>query len=249
MSGNRSPSNIEEFCKKSFHKFLKKDDSIKNIEWCIGNNPPDYILKLKNKSFAVEVTTIMEKIEVGKGSIGLVSIQKSLQRLLDEIEKEALSQGILRGSYAVSFNKPVSDFRKERIAIKDALLNFIKETKNEQNTGEIRIYKKVDEKISVLKVDESPNRIYFGPALARAKWHGEAKQEALEIIQQIIDNKTKKLSKISLPKILLIYNHHSFMDLEDYKNFCISIERKQEFHSIFIVENVDKGITLCSEGF
>lgn len=80
------------------------------------------------------------------------------------------------------------------------------------------------------------------------KWP-QSKEEALDLVQDRINDKIKKLSGIKLPKILLLLNEHFFYNLSDYKYIVANLEYIEEFHTIFIVGDENKGYPLYSNVF
>jgi hypothetical protein len=52
----------EEFCRSRFDAYLQQRNVSERIEWQEGPEPPDYYLAVGDQRFAVEVTTISEKL-------------------------------------------------------------------------------------------------------------------------------------------------------------------------------------------
>jgi hypothetical protein len=105
----KSPN--EEFCKAQFTTFLTTASSQTSIIWDEGANPPDYDLTIDGVKYAVEVTALMERIQVGSITLPESGIIDSLWSLVDEIEATAQKQNILTGSYVVGFLHPIVDFK------------------------------------------------------------------------------------------------------------------------------------------
>lgn len=241
-------SNIEEYCKKSFQKFLNYRFNIKNTIWEVGDEPPDYYLIIDNRKYAVEVTTIMDEVSLNNKKFPRLTISSALYDLTKKIEQESSEKNHLNGGYVVLFKNPVSNLKEYKDKIKEYAINFIRDTKEEKETRINEIFEKGKEKISIIKLTNERNFVDIGGP-ARANWHSEAMKEAQKILKERINTKSKKLLEIQMYKILLLLNQHLFLDLEDYRELYIDASFKQKFHTIFIVQSEEKGYLLYSQGF
>jgi len=82
----------EEFCKSKFDEFLKAVSKSASIQWedvAQKDEPPDYYLCLNKAKYAVEITSLVEKKEVGDLKLSSFAITSSLWRIVDEVEKTA----------------------------------------------------------------------------------------------------------------------------------------------------------------
>lgn len=241
-------SKIEKFCKKTFQKFLKNNLNIKNINWEVGNEPPDYYLIINKRKYAVEVTTIMELVSLDNKKFPILTISSALYDFTKEIEQLSSEKDYLNGGYIILFKKPISNLKEYKDKIKENAINFIKETKEENKTRIYEIFEKIEEEVSIIKLTNERNFVDIGGPV-RLKWHGEAMKEVKKILKERIITKSEKLLEIQMPKILLLLNQHLFLDLKDYKDLDVDVSYKQRFHTIFIVQNDGKGYLLYSQGF
>jgi len=245
---NTEKSKIEELCKNSFEKNLKDKFGFKNINWELGDEPPDYFLYLNNRKYAVEVTTIMESIELYDKKFPIATIYISLINLVKEIKDESIKRGYLNGNYGIAFNKPITNLISHRQTIKENAIDYIRTTKEEESARPQYIFREERENISILKLSDKINNVgNIGPP--RAKWHPKAKEEGFSLLKERIYTKTYKLKDIEMPKILLLLNHHLFLDLKDYEDFELTEEIEHNFKIISIIQNEEMSLLLYNKEF
>jgi len=61
----------EDYCKEAFNKYLETQLPLLALSWFpvpLAEEPPDYYLHIDGKKYAVEMTTLMEKRDVGISS-------------------------------------------------------------------------------------------------------------------------------------------------------------------------------------
>lgn len=247
MHSERKETWRERTCKRSFNAYLCKKIKLEDICWLTGDEPPDYYLIVKGVKYAVEATTIMEMIPLGRSAFPKAYIYFSHIDILHEVEERALGEGALKGTYAVFFSKPITNLKQSRDVIKVRLLNYVRRTRNDLFNGAEVIFKRQDEEVTVLKQHNKSAIIGIG-GFARSKWEANARQEVLLLIQDRIKTKVEKLSMIKLPKILLLFNDHKFINIADYKDFVPKIKDIEKFHTIFVVENENSGDILYKSG-
>jgi hypothetical protein len=111
----------EELARSEFDQLLREQLGVIRPEWeevdaeC---EPPDYYLSFDARRFAVEVTTVMEKVELQAGSYPSLAILATLKKTVDEIENRARADDFLRGCYVVSLS-PLDDFYSQRASLID----------------------------------------------------------------------------------------------------------------------------------
>jgi len=247
--------NRQEFCKVRFEAYLRQRSSVtEQIEWQEGPDPPDYYLIVGNQKYAVEVTSIAEKIDIGSGKEmereKLVGYRKSL---VAKVESEAKTQGILRGRYVVTFDSllpPSFNLPEQSQKIKCALLKYIQETQDVETAPERRIPESGITLCSIRKKSLSPSQevdVLFEPC--SFWWEGEAVAKACEWLESAIKKKADRLEGadqrlgIELPKILLILHDFSAVDFTVYKCCKPCQENLQSYHTVAIVSEFrDQGV-------
>src|SRR5689334_11080515 len=134
----------EEHAKASFDRYLRNKYPNITIEWEDveqQNEPPDYFVYLGTEKIAVEVTTLMEAVELGgPKAITFQGVIHWMDKFVKETEKIAFSQDYLRGEYVIRFNRPIKDFGQVRQQIQLDILNYIHETKSFESAPESIVY-------------------------------------------------------------------------------------------------------------
>ena len=246
MHSERKETWREITCKRSFNAYLRKKLNVEDICWLAGDEPPDYYLVVKGVKYAVEATTIMEMIPLGQTVFPKAYIYFSHIGILPDVEEQALKEDLLKGTYAVIFSKPITNLKQYRDVIKERLTNYVRRTRDDSfNDAEV-IFKRQDEKVTILKQHNRSAMIGIG-GIARSKWGANARQEVLFLIQDRIKTKVEKLSMIKLPKILLLFNDHNFINITDYRDFVPKLKDIKSFHTVFMVENEQNGYILYSK--
>jgi hypothetical protein len=94
------------------------------------NEPPDYYLSLNGTTYAVEVSILIQKVDVKARKYLPVGIVRDLftKFVAGEIEALARNGKFLQGCYLVSFSKPITNFAKVKGIIQSELLSYISAT-------------------------------------------------------------------------------------------------------------------------
>jgi hypothetical protein len=236
----------EEFCKSEFHMFLKSSIDLSSITWSDGDEPPDYYVDLSGREFAVEVTTLMENFQVDARSLSRIEIITSLWNMVDAVQEEAEAQNILRGTYTVSFSRPIENFGRHRLRIKREILEYVRSTQYLENAPEIEYLVDEIRMVSIHKNHDKSNKIVpLGPA--NAKWKSQAREEICQLINKCLSDKVHKLRNISLPKILLLRDAYHFADQEMHVDCTPQLALLPNFHTVFVIRNNEDGFVLHSE--
>lgn len=234
-------SESEEFCKSNFDHYLKAMTPASGIVWREveqRNEPPDYYLSLNGTAYAVEVSILMQKVDVKARKYLPVGIVRDLltKFVAGEIEALARNGKFLRGCYLVSFSKPITNFAKVKGIIQSELLSYISATQAVSKAVTKIVYGRAREKCVIEKLHNEQNKVLIGgPFISR--WRSEALAEVGQLLNDRLEEKQYRLRNINYPKILLLHNKYYFIDLRAY-NACISaLSSLQSFHSVFIVES------------
>jgi hypothetical protein len=242
-------SKNEEFCKSKFDEFIKTVSKSASIHWedvAQKDEPPDYCLYLNGTRYAVEVTIMMEKLEVGNLKLPKIAVVASLQQLVDEVEATARRNRYLNGAYVVSFSRPLANFSRIRGQIFDDLLAYVKTTQNVSAAPEQVVFKQGVRKCTIQKFDDQKS--YIGRAgPSGGKWEGEIAEEICTLLEERVNVKCHKLGKITDPKILLLYDAYHFASPEMYESCLSKLVHLQSFHTVFIVWSDGPGWVLHSE--
>ena len=242
----------EELCKSQFDLFLKAVADPAGGTWeevAQGNEPPDYYLLLDDVRFAVEVTTLMEKVSVGTSSLlprGV--IHRILKRFVDTVQSVARADGFLQGNYLVSFPTPIDDFANIQDSLQEALLEYIRRnaglnTAPQEIVFERKIPQQRPQRCGIQKVNSNRDQVLMGGAMW-FKWEGEVSQDVCQLLNHSLDVKASKLKDIADPWILLLLDSYVFADPGDYRESVSNLAAVGVFHTVFIVQGREQAFIL-----
>ena len=207
-------SESEKLCKKSFDKYLRKIKTDLKLIWKDveqKDEPPDYYLYINNIKYAVEVTILINKVNVGLNNHYPVGIIRDyLEKFVtEEVETSARQNNILKGNYLVVFSKPIYNFTEVKNIIQSKLLSYIYDTRNADKAPQKVIYKKREQECIIEKVDNKIDNVVMGGPII-LKWEGEILDEAILLLNDRLDDKEIKLRNIYEPKIILLHDQYPF---------------------------------------
>lgn len=235
----------EEQCKAVFHQFLCAYYPESAISWKDGPDPPDFVLHASQDTFAVEVTTLMESYDLGDGPLPVAAVRATLQRFIKSVEMDARQAGTLQGSYIVFATKPIDYFASVKADAKRMLLQYIADTRTLRSAPETVVFHDKAQRIAILKDgDDSTKLVLGGPVFA--KWEGEAVERAHVLLKAVLDDKFRKLGRITLPVILLIRDAYHFADAAMLRIALAGLESVEAFHTVFVVSDTT-GLVLYSK--
>lgn len=124
----------EEFCRDVFTEFLRAEHGLQDVLWEHEPNgkatAPDFHLHFGGRTFAIEVTAIMTMYnQTDRAPVSELGIWNATGRLAEQVEREAIATGALRGTYILTVDGPYDEFFKAMKELKRELVEFIVETK------------------------------------------------------------------------------------------------------------------------
>lgn len=228
----------EEYCRQAFSEFISSMSpcyiqSWREIEQ--SDEPPDYELNLDGKDYAIEVTTLMEKVRVGDLRLPPAGIVRYLWRIVKNVEQQALDQGKLSGAYYVGFLHPIPDLHSVQDDLESFLLEYFEKTYEEERAEEAKLIIDYLHICTIAKVFNSKSYITIGGPIFM-KWEGEFNLPICSILQETITDKNQKLRMIRKPIILLLLDMYSFAESSAIKECVPKIDGLDGFHSVFIAK-------------
>jgi len=249
-----SRSKEEEYCKAQFDDFLKRFFPSCEIEWeDVENDPPDYYIFIDKTRYAVEVTSLVEKIQLGGQSpLEIVGVFKHLTDFVRSVESAAKTEGSLHGQYVVSFT-PIGNFADYCCEIKQELLLYIRETKNLEVVPYKQVFRKVIlphvQSCWIGKIGCQRDKVYESLS-GLPKSEDDIRTDLVSLLSERLNKKTQLLKKTPEPKILLLLDAYVHSDQKDYKN-CINqisaISALESFHTVFVIEDGEHSFLLYSK--
>lgn len=249
MSGGNLKSGEEEFCHSQFNEFLHSFPSPSTIHWDEvpqHEEPPDYYVTLDGKKYAVEVTTLMETISVGRRDLPQIAIVQSLWSFVDEVEATAKRYGCLNGTYVVGFIEPIDNFGSVKDEIQERLLEYVERTQHVDAAPEKTVFGYGSQQCWIEKVHGLSDQILKGGP-TNVKWEGEAAIEICNLLKERLNDKRYKLRNVLKPKILLLYDHYRFANQSMFKACVDGGVKVASFHTVFVIRAGGNNFTLSSE--
>jgi hypothetical protein len=238
----------EKYARERFTIYLRDHLHISNIAWKPQQPRPDYCLTLDGKSFAVEVTQIEVKVLAtgGKDEVLQKDYFSSDGRFVNDVEETARRAGILKGSYAVTLDRPLgaSNARLKRVKsqVSRELQEYIRATQYKDTSPE-HVVHYAGEPVCIIEKYSK-----HGAKVIAALWDPrdgplespKFKNEACERLQHAITTKQDLLKNEEKPKILLVLNADELTPSPLYQQ-CVSMHHWVDFfHSIFVIDVHEK---------
>lgn len=241
----------EEFCKLRFHQYILGMYPAETIRWedvPSKEEPPDFYLYLNGIKYAVEVTDMIEKIDVGTArTIPRNIVNLTYVNFVKKIEKEARENGWLSGTYTILFHRVIKNFGAIEDEIREQLLYYIQNTKELESAQALEFFRGYGRVCSINKSNNTKNIIYPGLP-ASSKWEGQSTKDSQILLEERLKDKVLKLRDLSMQVILLIYDTNGYFP--NNKAFLEAVPQLSEtsrFHTVFIVSSNFGDFLLCSK--
>ncbi|RIK99937.1 MAG: hypothetical protein DCC71_19655 [Proteobacteria bacterium] len=195
----------EEWAREQLDAHLRALIPAAQLEWSAGSEPPDFFLQIGATRFAIEVSAMVDFIGAGKSTLPEPTYYRSTQKLVKDIEAEALARGVLKGLYVIWFDGALPEPRRDARCIRAGALAYITETQTGRRADQIDLLPDAAGLVSIKKVGDSAPLVSGG-------WNGDAKWESQIInnshrkLGEKMDEKARKLAALTDPRILLVEN-------------------------------------------
>lgn len=197
-----------------------------------GNDPPDFEMTINGHRHPVEVTS--------------VAVTRSIEqfvharRFAEALEKQAVKDGILSGTFVLTFNGTVSPppltSRDGRQLMRDAL-QFIEATSEVPYPEETELSSAhKGGVVSIAKL--SSNGSCVGACITEeAQFESETLEELPGLLQERIESKLRALAKKNISAaqtLLLLYDSYGYASPDVYCEALNSVTGYSDFHSVFL---------------
>jgi hypothetical protein len=243
----------EEFAKQRFDDYLHNKIS-EAIQWKDGNQnvPPDFYLTIGDEEFVVEVTALTEQIKLSARSMPIRTLYGWCNDFVAEVKRKALEEGRLRGTYYINIfalhkNRNPQSVRKPLMR---KLLELIANTQEEDQVGSTPVEVDGIKYCSVQKTSRAGDNVFVGFYPGTVNWEIEALKGALQLLNNAVTSKAKRLQSFSQKKILLLLAEYPFVSAGVYRDFVHDVDLSQ-FHTVFIVDSLgtDRSYVLYTEHY
>ena len=227
----------EKFCTEAFGLHLKKLCAVDRLVWVRGDEPPDRYMVIGDERYAVEITRLVASIPLAmESSRPLLAVDAIYDRFARDLEKKALTQGILDGAYSIYFAKSIiGRLDLERDASASAL-DFIRDTQCDEVSDTYSFYSSASSRQLgwIVKHHRRYPRICCArhPVVAS---DAALCREALRILDERVETKIQKLKKVQLPKVLLLLDATLLMDIEHFLASPVQRSWQESFCAAFLI--------------
>lgn len=195
----------EEHCRAAYDCYLATRFPGVPRDW-EESERPDYFLDLGNERFAVEVTSVVEVVEVRPTPLPALALEASAFRLIERLEAQARAGDELRGTYVVCLSA-IHNFPAHRAGIVGAIGSFIADTRQLAAASKRPLLPSGDDSCTIAKASPDGSHlvlIWDGDA----KWEGEAERELTTLLCDAVRAKSVLLAGQRLPIVLLLLDRY-----------------------------------------
>ena len=226
-------SHIETLCKEKLEAYLGKKYPAEVPIWSPGSEPPDFWMSFYNSNYAVEMTSIVDRFEVGSISLPEPSVDKSLSKFVTQMETQAKEERILNGTYLVQFRKPVQNLRNVKEKIQILIMDYLCKTADVESAPEKLIWSSSEDVCFISKIHGNKDRLYCGWP-PRGSFEEAAKTELCKMLDHALKTKAKKMLHIPDPKIIVIHDYYGLASKEAYTTCSFTENIISQFAGIYI---------------
>jgi hypothetical protein len=250
--------NEEAICQKAFDGYLRGQLAGISFVWESEPNgektPPDFHLHFSRHCYAVEVTTLMTQYEQSAGRpISDLGIWKMTEDLAQEVEDQTLQEGSLRGVYVLTVDGPYDNFLIAKREIKQLLLEFIHETKDQERIegGTKPRHSPSGHRFFLEKWGTQENRVGIIMHGDGSEWDWKVVEELYFLVASAVTEKAHKLRAIPKPKVLLLLDAHHLATERECQEVGARFSGEggkavpiSEFHSVYLIGSQAKVFSL-----
>jgi hypothetical protein len=248
----------EQFCQNSFDAYLRAPERGIAPAWREPErDPPDLLLTVSGRLYAVEVTALMTQYEDAEGrSLSELGLWKGTAHLAAGIEREARGWGVLRGSYVLTLDGPYQDWRRSLTEIRAAALRFITETRDDDPSPPPDpavplswSTTQAGQRFSIQKTGlrgDGVDIVILGDGSA---WGWEIAEELHRLAEGATASKGHKLRDVPPPWVLLLLDEQHMALEREYQEVGRRLagagdnDPVRKFHSVYIVNR--SGAVYC----
>lgn len=191
--------------------------------------PPDYLLTFAGEVFAVEVTMVLQHLNVGGKRRSSPGVRKHLARFVDRVGEVARSRGLLRGVYLVSA-RPIENMSSVEADLELGLLDYISRTRDLETTAMTEVRAGSHARMHIRKRGLHKNFVAAVTSLG-ARSRADELAELRSLLQERVSEKRRKLERVTEPRILLLLDGLHCGTDDDWRS-RIPLTDATDFHLI-----------------
>lgn len=195
----------EEFCKHALSSLLREQGIA--ACWREGDDPPDWLLEIAGKRFAVEVTSIHGTTNLDGHQRTWTQLSQELSAFGHEVCREVQERVQVRGRFMAGF-PPISKLKRYRHEIVQNLITYFESRRLATNRMSRDIVFRADgHDITVWSLGAGVSVLVPLPLLA-GRWIVRLEDQLTDQLVGVVRKKTEKLKDIKEPKILVILDQY-----------------------------------------
>lgn len=190
------------------------------------------------------MTVLDEQVEFGPKRVSINSISYPLWRMVNEAGQEATIRGTLKGYYIVHLREPVDRLSKQKESITNKILEYVRTTSMaELFPLEVLVRQNGRSCVAIEKRASQPSKI---DSFDSIEGSGDPRERSCALLQTAIIEKSRKMSHLTLPKILILLGRYPLVDFDIYSEFVPEITGLDAFCAVFVVGFEEKGYMIHS---
>ncbi len=226
-----NPRRDELFAKEAFSRFVASRHGTPKWEPGPRSQAPDFWLTLGERRFAVEVTQVMEPLDIGSRTTTGRGARAALDRAVRELRGGAQAAGLLRGFYHIHVC-PLPDLRAVLPELQRRLFEYLQVTANSSAAERKKLWRGSRGQCwSVEKIHEGSPALAESMSLGDAKWEGEVREELPQLLAERLADKREKVRTIREEVILLLVDAYHYADSPDWLQAIGNLDASR-FHTV-----------------
>lgn len=221
----------EEFARKAWTRFLVEAGHDGEALWEDGAEPPDYRLKTSVGSFAVEVTWITDRVQLGEKTYAEPAVIAALRRFVRDLRECAGRESLVTGAYVLGLDG-VSQLAERKPGLLEECLDYMRATQEIGSAQELVLLEVGAARWTIQKVHS--DRCYVHGVYAASAdgiWQGQIEKDLRSCLTKALERKAAKLSRVTLPRVLLLVDAYHLAESADWKA-CMPRDLLGTFHTV-----------------
>ena len=199
--------------------------------WRRGREPPDFYLRTADRSYAVEVTRVMEVHQVGNQSSTTQGVRHALNVLARRIDSAAKARGVLSGTYVLRL-VPIPELSRREPEILERALLYISDTRDLASApAGILGLGTLARHVTIKKVDARHAQVVAGIGIGPLKRDSTVVSDLQRLVGASVEDKRAKLRRTRLPRILLLVDSYIYGEARHWREAVATLDLTG-FHTI-----------------
>lgn len=235
----------EELARSEFERWLNKQFPAQDIIWV---NPPtseprpDWYVTFENVMYGVEATSVVPNVNQGKSLVLESSISGDIGEFLKEIERKALAEGILVGSYGIAIG-PIPNNQDRRKQITSRVLEYLRTTMDQSKAEPAFIDHVGEYDITVQKFYPGQNYLAELTDLG-TRSDVEVIEDFQQKVRASLERKASLYKNFGLPVILLVLDGFHIVDPTIWVETASTIKASSSFEAVFRIKPANPPLLL-----